>query len=175
MRYSEGVTSAAEIALTTSVNTGSLDLGNPATITGEIDNTSTFGLGDTVHKVGRTTGWSSGTVTGTCLTVNVSGSNVQMLCQTLVENPSARIVAGGDSGSPVFSYAGSNATILGILWGGSSSGNLFVFSPLQAVENELGAMTVQGGTGTVGNGGDGGDGGDGGSDCPPNSKSPRCR
>jgi hypothetical protein len=30
--------------------------------------------------------------------------------------------------------------LIGILWGSSSSGNLFVFSPLKQVRDELGAI-----------------------------------
>jgi hypothetical protein len=92
-----------------------------------------------VNKVGRTTGWSQGPVTGTCVNVNVSGTNITQLCQTIV---SAR-VAGGDSGADVFSItSGTNVKLNGILWGGSSDGKTFVFSPLANVMGELGALTT---------------------------------
>jgi hypothetical protein len=92
-----------------------------------------------VHKVGRTTGWTRGSVGATCVNVNVSGSNITQLCQTLV---SAR-VGGGDSGSPVFRRqgSGSNVTLVGILWGGSGT-SLYVYSPLSNIEAELGALTT---------------------------------
>jgi hypothetical protein len=94
----------------------------------------------TFNKVGRTTGWTSGTATtaSTCATVNVRGSNIQLLCQTLVTNSSATIVGSGDSGSPVFTVSGGNVELVGILWGGSGS-STFVFSPLSGlIEDGLG-------------------------------------
>ncbi|HUH13060.1 MAG TPA: hypothetical protein VMK65_08115, partial [Longimicrobiales bacterium] len=106
--------------------------------------------------------------------VNVSGSNIQLLCQTIVENNSAQIVAGGDSGSPVFKTTGSNtAELVGILWGGNSSGSLFVFSPLKSIQDELGTLNAT--TDGTGGGGDGGgDGGGGGGDCTPRGNSGNC-
>ncbi len=136
--YEPGIDSQARIAKTTGENTGSLDVAGHFSIASQ-DNSSTHFSG-TMHKVGRTTGWSSGTVSNTCATVNVSGSNIQLRCQTLVEG-NGQIVAGGDSGSPVFTRtSGDNVMLRGILWGGNSSGNLFVFSPFSAVQNELGAL-----------------------------------
>jgi len=179
--YEPGIESQARIARTTGENNGSLEVAGHFSIASQ-DNSSTHFSG-TMHKVGRTTGWSSGTVSNTCATVNVSGSNIQLLCQTLVEG-SGQIVAGGDSGSPVFTRSsGDNVTLRGILWGGSSSGNLFVFSPFSAVQDELGSMnaTTDGVGGDGGNGGDNGDNGDDdgddddGPNCPPNSNNPACR
>ena len=160
--YAEGVGSTGgSIAKTTGANNGSLTTSGSFSITAESGANSFSG---TVHKVGRTTGWTSGQVDGTCVTVNVSGSKVQLLCQTLVENPGAVIVDGGDSGSPVFQITSSdNVTLVGILWGGSSDGSLFVFSHLTRVKQELGNFTA--GTGAGGTDGPVG-GGDGGGDDP---------
>lgn len=167
--YESGVGSLGEIAKTTGVNDGSLEVAGSFDITSQ-DNSSTSFSG-TVNKVGRTTGWTQGGVTNTCVTVNVSGSNITQLCQTLVRKPGTQIVAGGDSGSPVFKGT-SNTQLVGILWGGNSSGDLFVFSPLKNIQDELGAVVAT----TDGTGGDvtepppddgGGDGGGGGNDCPP--------
>ena len=162
--YQTGIDSNGEIAQTTGVNNGSLSVTGTFDITSQDDASTTFS--GTVHKVGRTTGWSSGTVAQTCATVNVSGTNIQLLCQTLVENNSAAIVGSGDSGSPVFRPTGSNsAELIGILWGGSGS-NLFVFSPLKNIEDELGQVNATtDGTGSGDGGGD--DGGDDGGDCIP--------
>ena len=125
------------------------------------ENTNTSFSG-TIHKVGRTTGWTSGTVTGTCVNVNVSGSNIQQLCQTLVTNNSAAIVGAGDSGSPTFKItSGDNVQLVGILWGGSGS-TQFVFSPLKNIQDELGAMSA-----TNDGSGGGGGGGGGGTEPPP--------
>ena len=101
-------------------------------------------VGHTANKVGRTTGWGQGAVTRTCTNTGVSGSNIVLLCQTFVENNSAVIVQGGDSGSPVFRIdSGGNVTLLGNLWGGNSSGTLFVYSPMSGIEAELGALETR--------------------------------
>ena len=75
--------------------------------------------GDTLHKIGRTTGWTTGPVTGTCVDTNVANSNVRMLCQYHADMG----VGGGDSGSPVFGWhyggssGGDEVTLYGSLWG----------------------------------------------------------
>lgn len=176
--YQTGVLTAPQIAKTTGENSGSLVTAGEFAIAAADETTTNFSNGLTVHKVGRTTGWTSGDVVESCSTVNVSGSNIQLLCQTLVENTQAAIVGSGDSGSPVFTESGGNATLIGILWGGGGS-SLFVFSPLKNIQDELGAMDpLLGGDLGGGDGGGGGGGGDGGTDepnCPPNSNSPKCR
>jgi hypothetical protein len=126
------------IARTTGV--GSLTVSTTAprfTITGTASSPS---VGQTVNKMGRTTGWTRGLVASTCVNVNVSGTNITQLCQATVNAG----VAGGDSGSPVFtaSTTGTTATLVGILWGGSTSGTLFVMSPYGQIVTELGALTV---------------------------------
>jgi hypothetical protein len=133
-RYASGTTSAlGKIARTTGANNGSLTLNGNFTIAHE----GTAVVGQAVSKVGRTTGWTRGPVSATCVNVNVNGSNITQLCQTLVSAG----VGGGDSGSPAFRGTGSNVTLLGILWGGSGS-NLFVYSPMANIESELGALTT---------------------------------
>ncbi len=164
--YQSGTTSSrGAIAKTTGENNGSLTTSGGFSITAQ-NNTSTSFSG-TIHKVGRTTGWTSGNVTSTCATVNVSGSNIQLRCQTLVQRSESVIVGGGDSGSPVFTRSsGDNVTLVGILWGGSSSGDLFVFSPLKNIQDELGGLTATSdGSGGGDGGGDGGGGG--GNECIP--------
>jgi len=87
--------------------------------------------------VGRTTGWTSGTMTNKCVNTGVSGTNIVQLCQNFVTAG----VAGGDSGSDVFVVTGtSSVKLLGVLWGGG--GGQFVFSPLQNVIQELGPLTT---------------------------------
>jgi hypothetical protein len=153
--YASGIASSlGAIAVTASVNSGSLDAVGTVNIASETDD-QTFSNGTVVNKVGRTTGWTSGQVVGSCVKVNVSGSNVQQLCQTLVQNNNAVIVDGGDSGSPVFIGSSGNVTLAGILWGGSTDNHLFVFSPLRNVKNELGDFSA-GGT-VIGGGDTGGD------------------
>ncbi len=126
------------IARTTGANNGSLDIAGGFTITGE----GAAAVGDTANKVGRTTGWTQGAVTRTCVDTGVSGSNIVLLCQNFVEN-TVPIVGGGDSGSDVFRIeAGDNVTLLGNLWGGNQSGTLFVYSPIANIVKELGALTT---------------------------------
>ena len=135
-RYASGTGSTlGSIARTTGANNGSVTISGSFKITAE----GSASVGQTVHKVGRTTGWTRGQVTNTCVTVNVSGTNITQICQTLVTAG----VGAGDSGSPVFrrTGTGSNVTLVGILWGGSGS-QLYVFSPIANIEAELGALTT---------------------------------
>jgi hypothetical protein len=127
------------IARTSAPNNNSLEVVGSFTVTAQDDNGTGAPVGATVNKVGRTTGWTQGSVTNTCVNTNVFASRVQLLCQTFV----AAGVGGGDSGSGVFTISrGANVTLVGILWGGSSSGQTFVFSPLNQVEQELGHLTT---------------------------------
>lgn len=141
--YTSGVTGDHQIAQTTGFNNGSLTLsGAPFHVTTQDTSTKSFPIGMDVNKVGRTTGWTRGKVTRTCVNTSVSGSTVYLFCQTFVSDPDgATVVSGGDSGSGVFSNpSGGNVTLLGILWGGSSDNKMFVFSPLASVSEELGAL-----------------------------------
>lgn len=122
------------IAQTTGANNSSITIAGAFSITSE----GTASVGQTVNKVGRTTGWTRGLVTNTCVNTGVQGSRIVQLCQTFVSAG----VGGGDSGSPVFSQpSGSNVALLGILWGGSGS-TLYVYSPIANIESELGALTT---------------------------------
>jgi hypothetical protein len=144
-RYSDSNFSAGDtavtftlgaIARTTGANNGSLEIVGEFSIGGQGAAT----IGQTANKVGRTTGWTQGKVTRTCVNTGVSGSNIVLLCQDFVEND-VQIVAGGDSGSPIFRINSSGrATLLGNLWGGNSSGTLFVYSPIANIERELGPL-----------------------------------
>ena len=142
-RYSSGVNfKLAQIARTTSRGALSgpltISTANPFfRITAERANPV---AGAQANKIGRTTGWTFGQINATCVAVNVSETNITQLCQSLVSAG----VGPGDSGSPVFSWPGTggNITLLGILWGGSSDGTLFAFSPMSGIERsgELGAL-----------------------------------
>jgi hypothetical protein len=135
-RYASGTTSTlGEIAKTTGPNNGSLTISGRFKITAEGNPV----VGQTANKVGRTTGWSRGRITNTCVNVNVSGTNITQLCQSIV----TAAVGGGDSGSPVFlrPSSGNNVRLLGILWGRGGS-NLFVFSTISNLEAELGALAT---------------------------------
>jgi hypothetical protein len=96
-------------------------------------------VGQTLHKVGRTTGWTYGTVIATCADVN-EDVDILLLCQSLVQ------IGGGpgDSGSPVFVALPKNtARLVGLLWGGGDDpvlGIVGVFSPLDNIEADLGPL-----------------------------------
>ncbi len=128
------------IARTSAANNGSIEITGSFGIGSNDCNTlgGCLAVGTTVNKVGRTTGWTAGRITNTCVNTGVTGSNIVQLCQTFV---SAR-VGGGDSGSDVFEGTGSSVKLAGILWGGSSNGSQFVFSPFGNVVRDLGALTT---------------------------------
>lgn len=100
-------------------------------------------LGQTLRKVGRTTGWTQGVVVATCEDVSVTDSDITQLCQSLVN----AFVDGGDSGSPVFGlHTDGSAFLAGILWGSSTdlvtNEVQFIFSPFSSIERELGALST---------------------------------
>jgi hypothetical protein len=99
-------------------------------------------VGIQANKVGRTTGWSQGNVTATCVNVGVSGSSIVQLCQDQV----SASVGSGDSGSPVFRIVnGNDVHLLGILWGGNTAGTSFTYSPIANIERtstELGPVNT---------------------------------
>jgi hypothetical protein len=130
--------SVGKIARTTGLGSLEINASSPTfTITAEGGATK---VGDPANKVGRTTGWTRGAVSGICVDTGVQGSTIVLLCQTFVTG-SGVIVQGGDSGSPVFGDpSGGNVTLLGGLWGGNQSGTQFVYSPIDNIEAELGAL-----------------------------------
>ena len=128
------------IAKTSGANNGSLSITGSFTITS--NDCSTIGgclsVGTTVNKIGRTTGWTAGKITNTCVNVGVSGTSIVQLCQTIVSAG----VGAGDSGADVFRTTSTGVKLAGILWGGSSDGKVFVFSPFGNITSELGALTT---------------------------------
>jgi len=102
-------------------------------------------LGETAFKVGRTTGWTGGEITGTCVDIIAIGGVFVRRCQALVAAGSD----GGDSGSPVFGSTNRGGSVnsgmvilFGILWGGSTddANPEFVYSPTFNIERELGLL-----------------------------------
>lgn len=127
---------AAKVAL---VTPGTLDIAKFARITGK-EPWPMQGL--PAMKVGRTTGGTQGTISSAC--VNVKSSSQYMYhCNHFVSGNSP-MSQPGDSGSPVFRIANIPAVddvrLLGLLWGGTT--NAFVFSPIGAVEKDLGSLSV---------------------------------
>jgi len=128
------------IGRTTGPNNGSITTAGTFTVGSQDNNGTGAPVGTVVNKVGRTTGWTQGAVTRTCVNTNVQGSRVHQLCQTFV----GADVAGGDSGSPVFKITNASTNtveLLGILWGGGT--DVYVFSPLNQIQQELGSFSAQ--------------------------------
>ena len=104
--------------------------------------------GETAHKVGRTTGWTTGPVIFTCVDFQEGGSDIVEICQDVT----AAGVGGGDSGSPVFERADdftggdtSDIILIGILWGGGTLFDgtpIFISSAMENIEQELGPLFV---------------------------------
>lgn len=124
------------IARTSGANNGSVDIvGSFAIVQDDLNNG--LPMGALVNKVGRTTGWTGGRITGTCVNVNVQDTDITQLCQNLTDYRSA----GGDSGGPVFQVAnGTNVRLEGIHWGGN--GVIAAYSPLQGVIQDLGVIVT---------------------------------
>ena len=156
-RYSDAARGAYNIAATnvalgkivrtSGENSRSISIAGSFQITAEHASKS-FAIGSKVHKVGMSTGWTSAAVSATCANVNIDGTSITQLCQTLagLEGAGHRVVVGpGDSGSPVFIRTGtSTVKLAGIVWGGTPEGGLFAFSPLANVQQELGDLVVVG-------------------------------
>lgn len=91
-------------------------------------------VGETVHKMGQRTGWTSGKVTATC--VNSRNGNTRLFCQMW----GGGMGYDGDSGSPVFrrvSGSDSDVELAGIYWGTG-------MSPIGSVEQDFGPLDVVG-------------------------------
>jgi hypothetical protein len=100
-------------------------------------------MGQTLDKIGRSTGWTVGTVALTCVDFFVGDSDFALLCQDAMLSG----VAGGDSGSPIFESQApftNDVTLYGVLWGSANTsfGPLVAFSPMENVEFELGPLIV---------------------------------
>jgi hypothetical protein len=130
VRYATGVENAfGQIYRTTAFGSLTIDPTMPRwNITEERPRTI---VGDSVHKTGRTSGWTRGTTFAACVNVGVAGTNPQqlMLCQDRTNQTPG--IAGGDSGSAYYQVTGPNSVrLVGILWGGTT------FSPMENVRFE---------------------------------------
>ncbi|MDO8727708.1 MAG: LamG-like jellyroll fold domain-containing protein, partial [Candidatus Methanoperedens sp.] len=144
-RYSDSAFAARDPGVTAdlgfikkpdSVNTNSLTIAGNFRIVSEGSSL----VGQTLNKVGRTTGWTQGQVTSTCVNTGVSRTRIVQLCQDFVSAG----VDSGDSGSPVFNITnGNDVELRGILWG-SSGTTSFVYSPIANIErsDELGLIST---------------------------------
>lgn len=95
-------------------------------------------VGDTLYKVGRTTGWTKGVVVSTCRAITIGAYT--RLCSGVVAGGAGH----GDSGSPVFFKSSQGAYLLtGLLFGGlvgpdGVAGSEYDFSNWRWVNYELG-------------------------------------
>ncbi len=93
-------------------------------------------VGTELHKMGRTTGWTGGTVTQTCVLIG------NLFCQWV----STIYSDAGDSGSPIFQPSTNpwpSAALHGILWGGPvGNPNVTYHSSLYGIEMDLGTLSV---------------------------------
>jgi len=104
-------------------------------------------LGETAHKIGRSTGWTRGNVVLTCVDTFVGGTDIVQICQDFVQAG----VVGGDSGSTVFELGSDfglgddEVFLIGVLWGGGTLGGapVFVLSSMENIEVELGPLTTE--------------------------------
>ncbi|MCC8996631.1 MAG: S1 family peptidase [Nitrosomonas sp.] len=98
-------------------------------------------VGTVVNKIGRTTGYTSGAVTNSCVTMPVRDTIQTLLCQDMTNFDSQP----GDSGSPVFIEMGmARVALVGIAWGGFQNAvpPVSVYSPIGAVQAELGTLDI---------------------------------
>lgn len=126
-------------------NTGSLLIveenpgqASPFNISGELPPFQNL----SVHKMGRTTGWTTGYILANCADVsNITGlPGWTIRCQIR----SDVYTGGGDSGSPVFvpsltnpDPSNLNVDLIGIHWGHNTFQQVSFHSPISAVRNEL--------------------------------------
>lgn len=107
--------------------------------------TSTPPVGTVIQKIGRTTGWTHGTITQTCVSTNINGRLMGcMVVANLISNS-------GDSGAPIFMLTGvtpqsggrETVKLIGVLSGGPPNDlHTTYFSSYAGIEVDLGAMTV---------------------------------
>jgi hypothetical protein len=99
--------------------------------------------GEYMDKVGRTTGWTYGEVSRTCVERRLGNGKV-LRCQDYAKYGSQR----GDSGSPVFKWNFDNTvTLYGIHWGSATDTNEAMFSSVYNIERDLGTISVVASTG----------------------------
>jgi hypothetical protein len=132
-RYAPGVNNVLGIIYRTlfpgTTNEGSLII-DPANPTWQIVGENVTMVGQTLHKTGRTSGWTMGPVTATCQDVNTG--NITLFCQHRIMN----LRQGGDSGSPYYRRIdeANNVHLAGLHWGGS--GFDAVMSPIQNIRQD---------------------------------------
>ena len=107
--------------------------------------------GESVYKVGNTTGTTYGRIVRTCTDSRANGTNIVNKCQSQAQSgQSSDITVAGDSGSPVYRYryvrnAGWKIELKGINWtgkNGSGYNSMMTFSPIANIQYSLGTLRV---------------------------------
>ncbi len=146
------------IARTTARNGGGSNGGNgPTTIDAMhpyfiISGAGTsLNTGMEVQKMGRTSGWTYGTVTSTCVDHHYDKNETGLITTyTTVCNFDADIeVVGGDSGGPMFRWSGGDSVTLEGTTVGTLSTSDGVFSKFSRIASDMGGTLVVTKTGTI--------------------------
>lgn len=119
VRYTDHSAWNARVAKTASVGTNYA--GGSISVTGwwtSIPYVAGEYVGQPLEKIGRTTGWTAGTMSESCVNWSVPGSHT-IICAHRVTGSR---VGTGDSGSPVFRRISNSLYPVGILFGGEGAG-----------------------------------------------------
>jgi hypothetical protein len=113
------------------------------TITRKLDSPTDVQVGTPIDKVGRSSGWTTGYVTRTCVTVD---SGIRYWCQELAST----FAQEGDSGAPMFVVEPDGLTVglRGLLWAHDPGSGGTFYSPISGIERDFGVtltVTVAGG------------------------------
>jgi len=119
---------------------GSLDVDSTTTSL-TITSTLSYVISDeSIHKIGKTTGWSYGNVEATCVDVGsafLPGGDI-VLCSDRIDYNAED----GDSGGPAFSViSGTNVQLRGIHWGSDPVTSDGYISNLGQIQIDLGGLT----------------------------------
>jgi hypothetical protein len=141
VQYRAGVNNAFARIYRTIPGTTQIDPANPMFfITAERSFPS---VGNVMHKVGATTGWTQGTVSQSCVAVNVA-PDFRYNCQEITTG-AAGFFAGADGGAPVFEPTpggGPNdVRLIGMAWG-QSAANDYVWSAMIEIRSDNPARPV---------------------------------
>jgi hypothetical protein len=135
---SGGPANAVDFGKIMFTNTGSLTVTGVLNVQGTLNYPS---VGQTIYKTGRTTGLTRATVARVCVDTLVTDPDGTYGALCSMEVATGSFIAGGDSGSSVWTYNGVGPIITGIVSYGSS--NTGGFSPWGGVVKEFGAVTVR--------------------------------
>lgn len=113
VKYTDPTISSKTLAQTASYGTGNLT--GSITYTGAWGNLTgtnfNFLVGDYVDKIGRTTGWTRGTLYSTCEKTNVGPLNYSAYTVLCANRVSGAAFGEGDSGGPVFQIGPDSAIV----------------------------------------------------------------